>query len=59
MTLTDVLAEAVVAELAKRRLWLDSTEGLRSVAIVVKLKESGEVRAVIVSQETESRTNGQ
>lgn len=54
MTLTDALAEAVAAELERRRLWLDSLDGLRSVMIVVKLTQTGTPRSVIVSQETET-----
>jgi hypothetical protein len=58
VTLTDVLIEAVADELSRRRLWLDSTEGLRGVTVMVKLKPSGEVRAIIVNQETETSRNG-
>lgn len=54
MTRTDALIEAVTAELDRRRLWLDSIDGLRGVMIDVKLKPDGEPRAVIVNQETET-----
>lgn len=54
MTLTDALIEAIVDELERRRLWIDSTNGLRSMMLVVKLTNTGAVRSVIASQETET-----
>jgi hypothetical protein len=55
MTRTEAVARAVAAELERRRGWLDSIEGLRSVTVVVKMNAAtGGVRAVIVSMEAEA-----